>query len=58
VRKSNQFRRPFNPKLMRRERRNDEQPIQPLVRTNDQNNPIEQETDEGYIDNPEEIHLL
>jgi hypothetical protein len=31
VRNPNQFRRPFNPQLMRRERRNDEKPIQPPV---------------------------
>jgi hypothetical protein len=58
VRNPNQFRRPFNPQLMRRERRNDEQPIQPPVRTNDENNMVEEETDEGYVDNLEEIHLL
>jgi hypothetical protein len=58
VRNPNQFRRPFNPQLMRRERRNDEQPIHPPCPTNDQNNLVEEETDEGYIDNPEDIHLF
>ena len=34
LRNPNQFRRLFNPQLVRRERRNDEQPIQPPVQTN------------------------
>jgi hypothetical protein len=34
LRNPNQFRRPFNPQLVRRKRRNDEQPIQPPVQTN------------------------
>jgi hypothetical protein len=58
VRNPNQFKRNFNPQIMRRERINDEKPIQPHLHTNDQNNMVEEETNEGYIDNPEDIHLL
>jgi len=43
---------------MRRERKNEEQPIQPHVRTNNENNLVEEETYEGYVDNIEEIHML
>jgi hypothetical protein len=43
---------------MRRERRNDEKPIQPLVQINDQNNLVEEEIDEEYVENPKYIHLL
>jgi hypothetical protein len=35
---------------MRRERRNDEQPIHPPVRTNNENNLVEEEKDEGYAE--------
>jgi hypothetical protein len=44
----NQFRRPPNPQLMRRERRNEEQPIYLPVKTNNDNNFIEEVVDEGY----------
>jgi hypothetical protein len=37
----NQFKIPRNPQLMIRERRNEEQPIQPPVKTNNDNNFIE-----------------
>jgi hypothetical protein len=58
MRNPNQFKRPFNPQMMRRERRNEEQPIQPLVKTNNDNNLIEDMMDEEYVDFQEEIHLL
>jgi hypothetical protein len=58
MRNPNQFRRPFNPQLMRRERRNDEQPIQPLVKTNNENNLVEEVMDEEYVKYIEEVHLL
>jgi hypothetical protein len=48
-RNPNQFRRPFNPQLMRRERRNEEQPIQPPVRPNNENNLVEEAMDEEYV---------
>jgi len=54
----NQFRGPFNPQLMKRERRNEEQPIQPLVKTNNDNNLVEEVMDEEYIEYTEEVHLL
>jgi hypothetical protein len=54
----NQFRRPPNPQLMRRERRNEEQPIHPPVKTNNDNNFIEEVVDESYDEYTEEIHLL
>jgi hypothetical protein len=38
---------------MRRERRNEEQPIQPPTRTNNENDLVEEEIDEGYVDDPE-----
>jgi hypothetical protein len=43
---------------MRRERRNEEQTIQPLVRNNNENNLIEEVMEEEFVENPEEIHLL
>jgi hypothetical protein len=58
VRNPNQFRRHSNPQLMGRERINDEQPIQPPVRVNNENNLIEEETNEGYVETPEEMCLL
>jgi hypothetical protein len=50
MRNPNQFRRPFNPQLMRRERRNEEQPIQPPVKTNNDNNLVEEVMDEEYVE--------
>ena len=44
----NQFRRPPNPQLTRRERRNEEQTIHPPVKSNIDNNFIEEVVDEGY----------
>jgi hypothetical protein len=43
---------------VRRERRNNEQPIHPPVLANEQNNMVKEEIDKGYINNPEQIHLL
>jgi len=43
---------------MRRERRNEEQPIQPPVKTNNDNNLIEDVMGEEYVYFQEEIHLL
>jgi hypothetical protein len=57
-RNPNQFRRPFNPQILRRERRNEEQPIQPPIINNNDNNLIEDMVDEEYVDFQEEIHLL
>jgi hypothetical protein len=54
----NKFRRPPDPKLMRRERRNEQQPLHPPVKTNNDNNFIEEVVDEGYDEYTEEIHLL
>jgi hypothetical protein len=45
---SNQFRRPPNPQLMRRERRNEEQPILPPMKTNNDNNFIEEVVNKSY----------
>jgi hypothetical protein len=43
---------------MRRERRNEEQPIQPPVKTNNDNNLVEEVMDEEYVEYTEEVHLL
>ena len=58
LRNHNQFRRPFNPQIMRRERRIEEYPIQTLVKTNNDNNLIEDKMNEEYFDFQEKIHLL
>jgi hypothetical protein len=58
MRNHNQFRKPFNPQLMRKERRNGEQPSQPPERTNNDNNLVEEVIDEKYVDYPKEFHLL
>jgi hypothetical protein len=47
-----------NPQLMRRDRRNEEQPLHPPVKKNNDNNFIEELVDEGYDEYIEEIHLL
>jgi hypothetical protein len=43
---------------MRRERRNQEHPIHPLVKTNNDNCLVEELVDEEYVEYTEEIHLL
>jgi hypothetical protein len=43
---------------MRRERRSEERPIQPLIKTNNDNNFIEEVVDEGYDEYTKQIHLL
>jgi hypothetical protein len=58
MRNPNQLRRPFYPQLMRRDRRNDEQPIHSRVRNNDQNNLVEEKTNERYTNNTKDIHML
>jgi hypothetical protein len=58
LRNHNQFRRPFNPQIMRRERRIEEYPIQTLVKTNNDNNLIEDRMDEEYVYFQEKIQLL
>jgi hypothetical protein len=49
VRNPNQFKRHFNPQLMRKERRNEEQTIQPPVKNNNDNNLVEEWMDEEYV---------
>jgi len=53
----NQFRRPYNPHILQRDRRNDDQPIQPPVRRN-QKNFLEQVIDEEYLEEQEGILLM
>jgi hypothetical protein len=43
---------------MRRERRNEEQPIHPPVKTNNDKNIVEELVDEEYDEYTEEMHLL
>jgi hypothetical protein len=54
----NQFIRPPKPQLMRRKRINEEQPIHPPLKTNNDNNFIEEVVDESYDEYTEEIQLL
>jgi len=49
VRNPNQFKRHFNPQLMRKEIRNEEQTIQPPVKNNNDNNLVEEWMDEEYV---------
>jgi hypothetical protein len=58
VRNSNQFIRPFNPQIMRRERRIEEKLIQPPIKTNNDNNLVEYVMNEEYVDYQDKIHLL
>jgi len=46
--KPNKFKTPPNPQLMRRGRRNEEQPIQPPIKTNNDNKFMEEVVDERY----------
>jgi hypothetical protein len=46
MRNHNHFRIPFNPQLMRRERKNEEQPIQAPIKTNNENNMVEEVMDD------------
>jgi hypothetical protein len=54
----NHFIRPPNPQLTRRERINEEQPIDSRVKNNNDNNSILKVVDERYDEYIEEIHLL
>jgi hypothetical protein len=43
---------------MRREKRNEEQPIQPPMKTNNDQNLVEEVTDDKYVDYLLKFHLI
>lgn len=58
MRNPNQFRRPLNPHLFRRDRRNDEQPLIPPINNNNEKNVVDDLGGEESIDFQEELHLI
>jgi hypothetical protein len=58
MRNPNQFRRPLNPHLFRRDRRNDEQPLIPPINNNNEKNVVDDLGGEESIDFQEEFHLI
>jgi hypothetical protein len=57
-RNPNQFRRPFNPQMFRRDRRNEEQPLRPPVKNNNENNVVDDLGGEEGTNFQEELHLI
>jgi hypothetical protein len=58
MRNPNQFRRPFNPQIFKRVRRNDEHPLIPPIKNNNENNVVDYLGGEESIDFQEEMNLI
>jgi hypothetical protein len=53
-----QFRRPFNPQIFKRDRRNEEHPLIPPMKNNNENNVVDDLGDKEVTNFQEEFHLI